>query len=95
MKQKGLINFICAAILISLLMLALGLVLTLIQMRAYPREYSSYVQRYAKEYNVPEYVVYTVIKIESDYDKSALSSVGACGLMQLMPETYSDIRQWK
>ena len=54
----------------------------------YPREYEAYVEKYAKEYSVPEYVVYSVILVESKFDKEAVSSKGACGLMQLMPDTY-------
>ena len=54
----------------------------------YPREYSDYVEKYAYEYAVPEYVVYSVIKVESDFESGALSEVGAVGLMQMMPETF-------
>ncbi|MBO5262556.1 MAG: lytic transglycosylase domain-containing protein [Clostridia bacterium] len=55
---------------------------------AYPQKYKEYVVRYANEYGVPEYIVYSVIKVESGFDKGAVSKKGACGLMQLMPETY-------
>jgi soluble lytic murein transglycosylase len=54
----------------------------------YPRKYADEVSRYAEEYSVPEYVVYSVIMAESGFDKDAVSSKGARGLMQLMPETY-------
>ena len=56
---------------------------------AYPQKYSEYVEKYAKEYNIPEYVIYGVIKVESDFDPLARSSVGACGLMQMTPKTFS------
>lgn len=54
----------------------------------YPREYEDFVDIYAYEYGVPEYVVYSVIKVESDFDSGAVSDAGAVGLMQLMPETF-------
>ena len=54
----------------------------------HPLEYSEYVEQYAGEYNIPEYVIYAVIKVESDFDPLAKSSVGAMGLMQMMPSTF-------
>ena len=54
----------------------------------YSRKYSELVEKYSYEYGVPEYIVYSVIKVESDFDRYAVSSKGACGLMQLMPKTY-------
>jgi len=56
--------------------------------KLYPRKYSEYVTKYSREYNIPEYVIYAVIKTESDFDPNARSSAGACGLMQIMPETF-------
>ena len=60
----------------------------LFQRHLYPREFKEYVEKYSSEYSVPEYIVYSVIKVESDFDENAKSEKGACGLMQLMPETY-------
>ncbi|MBQ8146252.1 MAG: lytic transglycosylase domain-containing protein [Clostridia bacterium] len=60
------------------------------QRTVYPRDFNEYVEKYSSEFSVPEYVIYSVIKVESDFDKDAESEKGACGLMQLMPETY----QW-
>lgn len=54
----------------------------------YPQDYSEYVTKYAAEYGVPEYIVYAVIKVESDYASNAVSSAGAVGLMQLTPDTF-------
>jgi len=58
--------------------------------REYQREYGEYVEKYSKEFNVDENLVYAVIKAESDFDKDAVSSSGARGLMQIMPGTYID-----
>ena len=38
-------------------------------------------------YQIPEQLVRAVIKVESDYDPRAVSTSGARGLMQLMPDT--------
>lgn len=45
------------------------------------------VQEMAQKYNVPTPLIHAVIEQESGYDGSAVSSAGAEGLMQLMPET--------
>ncbi len=66
------------------------LVCTEIERSVYPRpdEYREYVEKYSHTYNVPEELVYAVIKTESDFDSSAVSSKGAIGLMQIMPSTF-------
>ncbi len=45
------------------------------------------IRQAAALYQIPESLVRAVIKVESDYDPRAVSSSGARGLMQLMPET--------
>ncbi len=54
----------------------------------YNIEYSEEVKKASEEFGVEESVIYAVIKTESNFDKDAVSRVGAIGLMQLMPETY-------
>ena len=55
--------------------------------RAYPLKYSDYVEKYADEMGIDKYLVYAVIKAESNFDEKAVSEKGAVGLMQIMPET--------
>lgn len=55
----------------------------------HPRDYSEYVTKYSEEYHIPEDVILAVIKVESGFDASAESSVGAMGLMQMMPSTFT------
>jgi soluble lytic murein transglycosylase-like protein len=49
--------------------------------------YDEIIQRAAEKFNVPEKLISSVIKQESNFDASAISSAGASGLMQLMPGT--------
>ena len=59
----------------------------LIDHKTHPEDYSDLVEKYSAEYNIPDYVIYAVIKVESNFDSSA-SSGEAHGLMQLTPATY-------
>jgi len=55
---------------------------------AFPKGYSSIVERSAAEFGVDEKLIYAAIHTESGFDPTARSSAGAVGLMQLMPETF-------
>lgn len=59
-----------------------------IEERFYPLNYTDYVERNAEYYGVPKDIIYSVIKVESDFRYDAVSSKGAVGLMQIMPETF-------
>ncbi|MBD7913134.1 lytic transglycosylase domain-containing protein [Clostridium cibarium] len=48
----------------------------------------SIVDKYSKQYGVDSNLILSIIKSESDFDSTSTSSVGAKGLMQLMPENY-------
>lgn len=61
----------------------------------YPRKYESFVTAASLEFGVPEDIIYAVIKCESDFRPDAVSPVGACGLMQLMPVTYEWLLTYK
>ena len=61
--------------------------------KIYKTEYSTYVEKYAKEYDVDKYLVYAIIKAESNFDESAVSGKGAKGLMQLMYSTATEIAE--
>ncbi|MDH4228041.1 MAG: lytic transglycosylase domain-containing protein [Deltaproteobacteria bacterium] len=47
----------------------------------------SIIRNVAKRHEMDPSLIKAVIKVESDFDKAAISRVGARGLMQLMPET--------
>ncbi len=55
----------------------------------YPEDYKDLVLKYSEEYSVPHDLVFAVIKTESDFESDAVSSAGAIGLMQMLPETHA------
>ena len=52
-----------------------------------------YVREAASRYRVPEQWIREVMRQESAGQEQAVSSAGAIGLMQIMPDTYDDLRQ--
>lgn len=59
----------------------------------YPQDYLQSVQTYSQQYGVEESLVFAVIKTESGFDEQAQSSVGAMGLMQMMPDTFTYVQK--
>lgn len=59
--------------------------------RIYKLDYSEYVEKYSKEYDVDKYLIYAIIKAESNFKKEAVSNKGAKGLMQLMDSTAMEV----
>ena len=55
---------------------------------SYPRGYSEYVDKAAKEYELDPALIYAVIRTESGFDPDAESAVGARGVMQMMPSSF-------
>ncbi len=62
-----------------------GLTARALERRA--RMHQAVIRQYAKIYNVDPRLVKAVIRVESCFDRYAVSRVGAKGLMQLMPAT--------
>ncbi len=50
-------------------------------------KYDAYFKAAAKKYNVSESLLKAIAKAESDFNPDCVSSAGAMGVMQLMPET--------
>ncbi len=63
---------------------------TVIEKRTHPIEYGEIIANASKEFDIPEYIIYATIKVESNFDPDAVSNKGALGLMQMMPSTF----QW-
>lgn len=53
----------------------------------YPTKYSEYVEKYSEENGIDKYLVYAIIKAESNFNPNVKSNADARGLMQLMEET--------
>ena len=59
--------------------------------RAYFDRYDKIIKQAALKHGIDSTLIKAVIRAESDFDKNAVSSKGAQGLMQLMPETAKDL----
>ena len=53
----------------------------------YPLNYKGSIKEYSRQFNLQPELIASVINAESGFDKDAISSKGAVGLMQLMPRT--------
>ena len=60
---------------------------SVVEKQLHPIKYEEYVEKYSAEYNIPEYIIYSVINVESGFDPDA-SSGEANGLMQITPSTF-------
>lgn len=56
----------------------------------YPIKYSEYVEKYSNENNVDIYMIYAIIKVESNFNTNVKSQSNAIGLMQLLKETATE-----
>ena len=51
------------------------------------KQLKPYVEKMSNKFDIPPYVIYTIIEIESAYNPLAISPVPAYGLMQIVPQT--------
>lgn len=57
----------------------------------YPTKYFAEISSASAEYSVDEALICALINVESSFNKDAVSSKGAKGLMQIMPSTAASI----
>lgn len=57
----------------------------------FPQKYSKEISSACKRFDVDEAVIYSMINIESHFDKNAVSNKGAVGLMQILPSTAQEL----
>lgn len=59
--------------------------------RATVTDFEPIIKEMSSKYNVPENLIRSVIRAESNFQPNAVSPVGAQGLMQLMPATANEL----
>lgn len=59
---------------------------------SYPHKYEEFVEKYSAEFGLDSALLYAVIRTESSFDHSAVSSADAVGLTQITPETFEWLR---
>ena len=92
MNNKSQARRIVAVLLIICISIGGGILINeawnAIDRRIYPKDYSEIIAEASKEFDIPQYIIYSIIKVESDFDPNAVSKSGALGLMQMMPSTF-------
>ena len=92
-EQKKLTDFLLTLMLVFSLVAAIYFGGVSILKTLYPRPYIEFVEKYSQSNNLSEEFVFAVIECESGFDKKAVSYLGAQGLMQIMPETFSWLQE--
>ncbi len=88
-NAKKRILVICAIIVAALMLgLIVNMLWGVLEKTTHPDRYKDTIELYSEKYEVPMSVIFAVIKVESNFDNRAVSSVGARGLMQMMPSTF-------
>ena len=55
-------------------------------------QYDNHIHQAARQHRVDPLLIKAIVKVESGFDRYAVSDKGAIGLMQLMPETAKDMQ---
>ena len=96
-SKKGFIVFIIISLVLTICVVGVVIAFNsgMFKTKQYPQKYGEYVEKASNEYNLSTSFIYAVIRTESKFNSDAQSGVGACGLMQITPdtfETYMNIR---
>ena len=79
--------FLIFALIIAIIAISWKIILPQIELKRYPIAFSAEVSRAAKEFDLPEELIYAVILTESSFNPEAISHSNAKGLMQLTDDT--------
>lgn len=96
-KKRKSLFLIAVLVLLTLIILIFGnIVYKIVQekylLMNYPIKYEELVEKYASENEVDKFLIYAIIKTESDFKPDAESNMGARGLMQIMEPTFEWIK---
>lgn len=93
-KKKGAYTFVVTALILAIVLFFGSAIYKAAKEKYllynYPLQYENLVEKYSAENGVDKFLIYAIIKTESNFDSDAVSNVGARGLMQIMDETF----QW-
>ncbi|MBQ9757976.1 MAG: lytic transglycosylase domain-containing protein [Clostridia bacterium] len=93
-RERGCFRYIFyIALAVFLLYFSAGDGKEMILKQIYPMKYQEYVEKYSEEYSLDKNVVYSIIKVESNFSPEAMSNAGAKGLMQLMDKTADECNE--
>ena len=92
-EHRGWIRLLVAGILVGMALWGMNAAYQNFCRAAYPQRYEAFVEQYTQEYGVDKFLVYAVIKAESDFRTQVVSVDDACGLMQMLPETLEWIQK--
>lgn len=91
MKTKKVNVFqILAIIILTCILIYIGYIF-LCKTCVYPTRYKKYVLDASSRYNVDPYLIFSIIKQESKFNKNACSNKNAKGLMQLLDSTAEEL----
>ena len=82
------LKFVCFLLVAALLVGTLVFSQKVYLKNAYPIDYKEYVVEYSQKYELDRNFVFAIIRTESNFSKTAQSSVDARGLMQITKETF-------
>lgn len=80
MRKKILIIFVFSCVILFFVGMIFNFIIR-------PQKYKNFALAYAEEYELDLALVYSIIKVESNFKKDAVSKSGALGLMQILPST--------
>lgn len=78
-------------LILSLILILVGIYIA-IQI-TYKVEYKEIVEKYSKEFEIEEELIFAVIKNESNFNKDIVSNKNAIGLMQILETTKKDVQK--